>query len=518
MRIMTTRNRLNLKPIMKRTTVLWLALWSLLALSLGACATQQPILVYITPTPDVPTSTPTPIVTLGAPPSSTPSSPDQPTSTPMVLGPVVGVNFTQQITATETAEAAEAIAQRATRTQQPPAATATPTLTATVTPTFTATATNTPAPSPTPEATLTPVPKLNRDLMGVQVYAHQGTAEWDFFLSRVQELGVSWIKVQANWAFLQPNGPNADEQALRTFELNMQAADRVGLKVLLSIAKAPPWARPNGQADSPPDDPQALADFLRLMFTQTKIGEVIDGVEIWNEPNLRREWNTNFLPFNGAGYMRLFAPAYDAIRAYRGDLVIVTAGLAPTATIGDLSVDDRLYLQQMYDAGLRRYQDIVIGVHPYSWGNAPDARCCDPSPERGWDDNPRFFFFDNIEATREIMNRNGHNNVQMWATEFGWAVWQDLSVGLPDPAENNLWMTYNTLDDQTNYTLRAFEIGQQRGDIGVMFLWNLNFANELTIENRQEIVGYSLLFPPDEEGGDIRRRPLAYVLPFAASP
>lgn len=472
----------------------------ILLLALTACTQPAPILVYITPTPDVPTSTPTSIATLGEPPTNTPAIPGTPTSTPMIVGPVVGANYTLQPSNTP----------RATRTPLP---SATPTV-----PPFTAEPTFTQAPpaTNTPAITNTPIPRLNRDLMGIQVYANHGTTEWDFFLSRAKELGVGWLKVQVNWSFLQPNGLNPDEQVFRTFELNMQSADRAGFKLLLSIAKAPPWARPNGQADSPPDNPQALADFINMMFTSTKIGEFVDAIEIWNEPNLRREWNTSALPFNGAGYMQLFQPAYNAIRAYRSDIVIVTAGLAPTTTIGDSSVDDRDYLQQMYDAGLSNYTDVVIGVHPYGWGNEPDARCCNPGGDRGWDDNPHFFFFDNLEDTRAIMNRNGHQNIQMWPTEFGWAVWEDVGVPLPDPPESNQWMTYNTLDEQANYTLRAFEIGQQRGDIGVMFLWNLNFANPLTIQNREEIVGYSLLFPPTEEGGDIRRRPLVYLLPLAA--
>jgi hypothetical protein len=57
-------------------------------------------------------------------------------------------------------------------------------------------------------------------------------------------------------------------------------------------------------------------------------------------------------------------------------------------------------------------------------------------------------------------------------------------------------MTYNTAQEQANYTVRALEIGlQERDDIGVMILWNLNFANPFIVEQRSEIAGYSLLNP-----------------------
>ncbi len=498
----------------------------LLSLSLVGCMPQDPIPVYITPTsatsgitPTIPAPSATTVPTLAVVlPSATPSlSADSrtdevavaatqqvtltpllpsvtPTTTlePVFLGPVVGADYTLEPSNTPV-----------------PSATPTPS----VTPLITAPPRPTDAPSPTP------VPVLDAERMGLQVYTNLGRPEWDFFLSRAKETGVSWLKVQANWSFLQPDGLNPSEPNFQLFEQNLMAADNQGFKILLSIAKAPPWARPNSGADAPPEDPQQLAAFIDMLYTQTKLGPALDAIEIWNEPNLRREWNTDLLPFDGAGYMQLFRPAYDAIRRHSPNTIIVTAGLAPTTSIGNISVDDRDYLQQMYNAGLAAYSDVVVGAHPYGWGNAPDETCCDLEDNRGWDDNPHFFFMDNLNATRQIMDANGHA-VPIWVTEFGWTSWEDIDRPLPDPEENNLWIGYNTLDDQLNYTVRAFEIGQQRGDVGVMFLWNLNFANDLSVANRDETVGYSLLIPDPngvyqrENTESLRPRPLFYVLPF----
>jgi hypothetical protein len=355
---------------------------------------------------------------------------------------------------------------------------------------------------------------MDKTRMGIQLATNLGRAEWDASLSRAKELGVEWIKVQLNWAFLQPNGMNPNEERLKLFEINLETAKQFGFKILLSVAKAPAWTRNGDPTSGPPGDPQSLADFLTMMFTQTKIGPTLDAVEIWNEPNLEAEWQTDQYPFSGAGYMRLFGPSYGAIRGYRSDLVIITAGLAPTGNTGGTR-NDREYLQEMYDAGLGNYRDIVIGVHPYGWANPPDSRCCDPSPDRGWDDQPQFFFLNTIEDTRATMNRNGHGDLSMWITEFGWTVWEDLGVGLPDPAENNLWMLENSPKEQADYTLRAFELGLARGDIGMMILWNLNFASPLPIQNREEIVGYSLLIMAEDQLQFTSARPLFYLLPFA---
>jgi polysaccharide biosynthesis protein PslG len=85
----------------------------------------------------------------------------------------------------------------------------------------------------------------------------------------------------------------------------------------------------------------------------------------------------------------------------------------------------------------------------------------------------------------------------MWATEFGWASWQGIPTEAPDE-----WMTYNSPQQQAEYTMRAFQIGQSLDYIGPMFLWNLNFANDDLIEQRNEMVAYSLFIP------NIEPRPL----------
>ena len=138
------------------------------------------------------------------------------------------------------------------------------------------------------------------------------------------------------------------------------------------------------------------------------------------------------------------------------DIVVITAGLAPTGNTPNVAVNDRTFLQQMYQAGLAGFGDVVIGIHPYSWGNPPDFVCCDNVDGQGWDDRPQFFFMNNIRDYSEIIRANGHN-VQMWATEFGWATWEGYPTEAPDP-----WMAYNSIARSMDYAMRAFQIGQSR--------------------------------------------------------
>lgn len=479
------------------------------------CQPQAPVLIRITPTPqpvtpqvatEIPTLEPTP--TLGAqgdveallsplPVSSasptatvTPAEPS-PTRTPagdggIISGPIIDENYSLPPTSTA----------RPSRTPFP----------SEDQPTATSPVVSTPEATPMPQ-----LPGLDRERVGVQVYYNMDVDSWNQVMYHVSQMGFRWMKLQVNWAFLQPDGPETFNWLFQLFEMHVERAKRQGYKILLSVAKAPSWARSVQDQDGPPDDPQALADFLTFMLNDTKIGQSIDAIEIWNEPNLIREWNGN-LEFSGAGYMQLFRPAYDAIRAYSPNMLIVSAGLAPTGNIPDVSIRHEIFLQQMYDAGLGSYSDIIIGAHPYGWANAPDVRCCDPGDDRGWDDDPHFFFLDNLEMTYEVMARNGHGDLEVWGTEFGYGTWEGYPT---DPPE--FWMYYVTPELQEQYTLRALEIAQDLDYMGQMFLWNFNFANETVIEQRQEVAAYSLFYPGFQPDVTLNQRPLYWTLVNSAS-
>ncbi|MCY3779810.1 MAG: cellulase family glycosylhydrolase [Chloroflexi bacterium] len=381
---------------------------------------------------------------------------------------------------------------------QPPTSTQRPTLAPTATPIVTL-----PGSAYT---TALPVDQTRLDpgQMGIQLHYNYDVDTWEYRMQQIVPLRVSWVKVQAAWEWLQPDRQGQFERNFRLFQLHVQKADKYGFQVMLSVVKAPDWSRhTNRSEDGPPDDLNQLASFLRQLMEQ--VGPYVDAIEIWNEPNLRREWTGN-RPISGASYMELFRVAYDTIRAYSPTISIVTAGLAPTGNHSGVSVDDRAFLRQMYQAGLARYPDVKIGVHPYSWGNPPDFLCCNNVEGQGWDDHPQFFFRQTLRDYAGIIAAYGDKS-KMWVTEFGWATWEDFPSAAPDP-----WMAYNSAQDQMDYTMRAFQIGQSRGDIAVMILWNLSYAVEHTVYARSELAAYSLLFPYFDGSGNQHRRPLYRAL------
>lgn len=324
-----------------------------------------------------------------------------------------------------------------------------------------------------PTPTRAPQTALNRTAVGVQgFFMFEDERLRAAALDRAAyDLGVGWIKQQVAWEQFEYEKDRYSDVMWVVLDEVVHLADERGLNVMLSIATAPDWARATTEEDGPPIDFAEYNEFVKDVVLRYK-GKV-QAVEIWNEPNLRREWNG--APLTGAEYVRLLAGANEIIkRTYpEGNVVVVSAGLAPTGVTSDVAVDDRIFFRQMYEAGLARHAD-AIGIHPYSWANPPWTRCCgDWGGSPSHNDHPSFFFLDTIEDYRQIQGEFGDSGRQLWATEFGWGTMDRLNRETPADA---LFFNYLNEGLQAEYVVEAYRMAQQWDFMGPMFLWNFNIA------------------------------------------
>ncbi|NLH08756.1 MAG: LysM peptidoglycan-binding domain-containing protein [Chloroflexi bacterium] len=359
---------------------------------------------------------------------------------------------------------------------------------ATVTPAPTSAPTQPPTPAPPPTVTQFPTAALDRELVGVQGFFmfNDGVLRAHSLDMVAYDLGAGWIKQQVVWKDFEYEKDRYSKEMWHVLDEVVNLAKDRGLKVLLSIHTAPDWARATQEEEGPPVDFAEYSEFVKDVVLRYK-GKV-HAVEIWNEPNLRREWNG--APLNGAEYVRLLAGANEIIkRTYpEGNVIVVSAGLAPTGVTSDIAVDDRLYLRQMYEAGLAQHAD-AIGIHPYSWGNPPWTRCCgDWGGAPTHNDHPSFFFLDTIEDYREIQAEFGDLGRPLWATEFGWGTMDKLGRETPADAP---FFNYVNENLQAQYILEAYRMAQEWDFMGPMFLWNFNIAAIPGFDNSHS--GYSIL-------------------------
>ncbi len=335
---------------------------------------------------------------------------------------------------------------------------------ATPTPTAT-TSTETPEPD---DGTPPPNDAGNVDFAyGIQV--HLPNQDMTQVIQWSTDLGMTWVKQQIEWSLYEPVAGNVNWTPIDDM---VDAMDAAGVNILLSVSSAPDWARESDQEKGPPTDYQTFANFLGQLAA--RYAGRVDAYEIWNEQNLRREWNTP-RGISAASYVEMLRLAYTAIKNADSQAIVVTGGLAPTGfNDGVNAIDDRVYLRQMYAAGVEQWSD-AIGAHPNGWANPPDSTCCRNNRPAvpGWDDHPSFFFKQTLADYRQIMVENSDSGTYIWATEFGWGSNDGLNV---DPAPEYAFVSYTSLDEQASYTLRGFQLGRELGYVGPMFLWNLNFC------------------------------------------
>ncbi len=318
----------------------------------------------------------------------------------------------------------------------------------------------------------------------VQLFGQDSAA----VVENLTRLGVSWVKQEISWATFEPTKGNINFDDIDTA---IDALDGAGFNIILTVYDAPDWARGATEENGPPTDNQDFANFMTQLAT--RYAGRVDAYEIWKEANLRREWNGKAYgkPISAAGYVELLRVGYNAVKAADSEAVVVSGGLAPTGLDNaDNALNDRNFLRQMYQAGVNTVAD-AIGIHPFGFGNPPDSTCCETNPQiTGWDDHPSFFFQNTLQEYRAIMGEFNDSGRFLWVTEFGWG----SSENLPGDVNPNFgFVEFTSLDEQSQYTIRAFETGNELGFIGPMFLWNLNFCEVFGIGSAE--CYWSLLDP-----------------------
>jgi len=328
-----------------------------------------------------------------------------------------------------------------------------------------------PANTPVAPAVQTPLPTPPGTGFDYGIQVHLFHLDAGYVAQLVTNMQFRWIKHQIEWKEFEPA---KGQYVWEPIDQIVNPAHTSGLNVLLSVVKAPDWARGGQTAgDGPPADYSHYGDFMAAV-AQRYCGKV-QAYEIWNEQNLRREWDTG-RPLSAAEYVDLLHVAHDRIKAVCPSAIVVSGGPTPVGYTSDTAIDDFEYLRQMYQAGLPNYCD-AVGVHPSGFNNPPDWHYPPAYSEAGDSEsfraNRQFYFLNTIEGYHDIMTSFGDTGHKLWATEFGWASVENLTER---PNQGYEYAADNTEMEQAEYLVAALQIARNKGHMGVMFVWNLNFA------------------------------------------
>lgn len=301
---------------------------------------------------------------------------------------------------------------------------------------------------------------------GMQVFLFWQKEVADRDLRLVQEAGFRWVKQEIPWREIEGRAKNAWQWEIP--DRIMDQIDAYGLKVVVRLGAQPAWA--SSQVDfpaiGPPDDLQDFYDYVFAVADRYK-GRV-EAYQIWNEPNLAREWGGR--PPNPAEYAEMLKIGYRAVKNADPQAIVISAGLAPTTRNDDEAMPDVYFIQGMYDAGAAPHFD-VLGVHASGYKSPPEI---DPAevatnPELNNGDNApealrRVYAFRHVEDVRQIMVGNGDEDKKIVILEFGWTI-------DPRPDSPYYWHAV-TPEQQDKYLQRAYAYAEANWQpwIGVMSL------------------------------------------------
>jgi hypothetical protein len=335
----------------------------------------------------------------------------------------------------------------------------------------------TPVLEPITQPAAAPLPPFPPGAFGYGIQAQGSVGDPSQAIASVKKLGMNWIKQQVRWEHIEPN---PGELHWELIDGIIEQADQGGIYVMLSVVTAPAWARANsgGGTHGPPDDYSAFARFLGQIIDRYQ-GK-IHAIEVWNEQNLDREWQSpNGL--NAADYVRLLQVARQEIKARDPNIIVISGALSPTGGWVEpdgrvTAIDDFAYFQEMLNAGLINYADCV-GAHHNGINFPPDKEWNegynDPTATfRGPFDNPHhsWSFRSTLWGYYNMMD----GQRKLCVTEFGWATVEGFD-GTPPGFE---FAEDNTLQEQAEWIVQAFQLQRQWGIVWITYLWNLDYSNK----------------------------------------
>jgi polysaccharide biosynthesis protein PslG len=269
----------------------------------------------------------------------------------------------------------------------------------------------TPVPKPAP--TDRPVSSLD---YGIHMFIADHPATTDRDLRQATNAGFHWQKSLFKWREIE--GVAKGQFDWSESDRVVQASNAAGLAIIARLDFQPLWARKDHANNGPPDDDRDYWDFVSAFVSRYRSGSTIgrvQAIEVWNEPNLEREWGNQAInAASAANYVRLLGGAYQAAHAADPAILVLTAGLSPNGVTDGHSADDVEFLKWMYAAGLQGKFD-ALGAHANT--QAPEVAV----PLGSLKDFPHpSFYFRRVEQLRDVMVENGDGAKRIWLTEWGW--------------------------------------------------------------------------------------------------
>ncbi|MDY6877576.1 MAG: NBR1-Ig-like domain-containing protein [Chloroflexota bacterium] len=263
------------------------------------------------------------------------------------------------------------------------------------------------------------------------------------YADKMHYAGMNWAKVQVQFG--------QDASGL------VAAAHAQGFKIQLSALGSPGMVTQSGFE-------QNYANWVAGLAASGA-----DAIEIWNEPNIDREWQIGHI--SPQAYTNLLCQSYSAIKAANAGTAVISGAPAPTGSFGGIcqpnggNCDDAPWLAGLRDAGAVNCMD-YIGAHHNAGATSPSARSGHPanpgSTHHSW-------FF--LPQTELYYNTFGGAR-KLFYTEMGYA----SQEGLPTFSDWFSWARGTDNAQQAAWLAEAVQLSVNTGMVRCIIVWNIDFV------------------------------------------
>ena len=330
----------------------------------------------------------------------------------------------------------------------------------------------------------TPMAHAGLNPYGINTFLEQEAEEAKVrrSLQMIHDAGFRWIRQEFPWEDIEIHGKGDFEDrrtephrsAWEKYDRIVELAEEYGIEILARLDNPPAWSRAAGDATgtlAPPDDFADYGDFVHAVVSRYR-GR-IKHIQIWNEPNIYPEWGEEAV--DPEAYTELLKVGYARAKEADPNIVVVSAGLAPTLEMGPRNLSDLVFLERMYQAGARSYFDVLAVMGYGLWTGPTDRRL---SPDRT--------NFSRPQLIRHIMVEHGDEAKPVWIMEMGWNA---APPELPAPFGRV------TEEQQARYAVLAYQrVRDEWPWVGVVFTWFFKRADE---QERDQPMYYFRLVDPD---------------------
>ena len=276
----------------------------------------------------------------------------------------------------------------------------------------------------------------------------------------MQRAGMTWVKKQIRYG----DGQDASDAAGM-----IQDAHSKGFRILLGIVGQPSQLSSAGYNDR----------YAAYVAGAAAAGA--DAIEVWNEPNIDREWTNGAI--NPASYTALLATAYNAIKSANPATMVISGAPAPTGFFGSChggGCDDNLFIAGMAAAGAANYMDCV-GVH-YNEGIVPPTFTSgDPRGNSG-------HYTRYLPTMISTYSNAFGGRVPLCFTELGYLTpegYGGLSAGFA-------WASNVSVAQQAEWVDGAVSYSRNSGRVRLVIIWNIDFTGTF---GDDPMGGYALIRP-----------------------